>query len=144
MWWWLLTRLITVIILQCLHFELLCCTPETNMLYVSYISLLFIKRKTLKIYSYIKKYRCKVKLYIIKCVSTQPWLTLCDIMACQTPLSMEFSRQESWSGLPFSTPEALPNPGIEIRKLWNSVCNVIKTFKIYMERTVGIKGITVV
>ena len=26
---------------------------------------------------------------------------------------MEFSRQEYWNGLPFSTPEDLPNPGIE-------------------------------
>ena len=28
-------------------------------------------------------------------------------------LSMEFSRQEYWSGLPFSPPRDLPNPGIE-------------------------------
>ena len=28
-------------------------------------------------------------------------------------LSMEFSRQEHWSGLPFSPPEELPNPGTE-------------------------------
>jgi len=26
---------------------------------------------------------------------------------------MELSRQEYWSGLPFSSPEELPNPGIE-------------------------------
>ena len=26
---------------------------------------------------------------------------------------MEFSRQEHWSGLPFTSPEELPNPGIE-------------------------------
>ena len=31
----------------------------------------------------------------------------------QATLSMEFSRQEYWSGLPFSPPGALPNPGIE-------------------------------
>ena len=31
----------------------------------------------------------------------------------QAPLSMEFSRQESWSGLPFSSPTDLPDPGIE-------------------------------
>ena len=36
-------------------------------------------------------------------------------VACQTPLSMEFSRQESWSALPFTSPGALPNPGIEFR-----------------------------
>ena len=31
----------------------------------------------------------------------------------QVPLSMEFSTQEYWSGLPFSTPGDLPDPGIE-------------------------------
>ena len=30
------------------------------------------------------------------------------------PLSMEFSRQEYWSGLPFPSPGDLPNPGIEL------------------------------
>ena len=34
-------------------------------------------------------------------------------VACQTPLSMGFSRQGYWSGLPFPTPGYLPNPGIE-------------------------------
>ena len=28
---------------------------------------------------------------------------------------MEFSRPEYWSGLPFPSPEDLPNPGIELR-----------------------------
>ena len=31
----------------------------------------------------------------------------------QAPLSMEFSRQEHWSGLPFPPPEDFPDPGIE-------------------------------
>ena len=31
----------------------------------------------------------------------------------QAPLSMIFSRQQYWSGLPFPPPEDLPNPGIE-------------------------------
>ena len=31
----------------------------------------------------------------------------------QTPLSMGFSRQEYWSGLPFPSPGELPDPGIE-------------------------------
>ena len=34
-------------------------------------------------------------------------------MAHQTPLSMKFSRQEYWSGLPFPSPEDLPDPGTE-------------------------------
>ena len=36
-------------------------------------------------------------------------------VAYQAPLSMGFSRQEYWSGLPFSSPGDLPNPGIEPR-----------------------------
>ena len=31
----------------------------------------------------------------------------------QSPLSMEFSRQECWSGSPFPSPRDLPDPGIE-------------------------------
>ena len=30
-------------------------------------------------------------------------------------LSMGFSRQEYWSGVPFPSPEDLPDPGIELR-----------------------------
>ena len=37
-----------------------------------------------------------------------PWT-----VACQAPLSMGFSRQEYWSGLPFLSPGDLPDPGIE-------------------------------
>ena len=33
----------------------------------------------------------------------------------QAPLSMEFSRQAYWSGLPFPSPEDLPDPGIKPR-----------------------------
>ena len=34
-------------------------------------------------------------------------------VANQAPLSMEFSRQEYWRGLPFPTSADLPDPGIE-------------------------------
>ena len=34
-------------------------------------------------------------------------------VACQAPLSMAFSRQASWSGLPYPSPGDLPGPGIE-------------------------------
>ena len=39
-----------------------------------------------------------------------PWT-----VAYKSPLSMEFSRQEYWSGLPFPSPGDLPNPGIELK-----------------------------
>ena len=35
----------------------------------------------------------------------------------QAPLSMEFSRQNYWSGLPCPSPGDLPNPGIELTSL---------------------------
>ena len=34
-------------------------------------------------------------------------------VAHQAPVSMGFSRQEYWSGLPFPSPGDLPDPGIE-------------------------------
>ena len=34
-------------------------------------------------------------------------------VACQAPLSMGFSRQEYWSGLPFPPPGDLPDPRID-------------------------------
>ena len=38
-----------------------------------------------------------------------PWT-----VACRAPLFMGFSRQEYWSGLPFSSPGDLPDPGIKL------------------------------
>ena len=44
------------------------------------------------------------------CIFATPWS-----VAHQAPLSMGFSRQEYWSGLPFPSSGDLPNPGIEPR-----------------------------
>ena len=41
--------------------------------------------------------------------SVTPWM-----VACQAPLSMGFSRQEYWSGLPFPSPGDLPDPGLNL------------------------------
>ena len=41
-----------------------------------------------------------------------PWAVV-----CQAPLSMGFSRQEYWSGLPYPPPGDLPNSGIESMSL---------------------------
>ena len=41
-----------------------------------------------------------------------PWT-----VACQAPLSMGFSGQEYWSGLPCSPPGDLPDPVIELMSL---------------------------
>ena len=39
---------------------------------------------------------------------TNPWT-----IVLRAPLSMEFFRQEYWSGLPFPSPGDLPDPGIK-------------------------------
>ena len=44
--------------------------------------------------------------------SVTPWT-----VALQAPLSMGFSRQEYWSGLPFPLPGDLPDSGIELVSL---------------------------
>ena len=50
------------------------------------------------------------KVKSLSCIQlfATPWT-----VACQAPLSVGFSRQEYWSGLPFPSPGDLPNPGIE-------------------------------
>ena len=48
--------------------------------------------------------------HVFSCVwlFATPWT-----VACQAPLSVRFSRQEDWSGLPFPPPGGLLDPGIE-------------------------------
>ena len=52
--------------------------------------------------------KVKVKLLSRVRLFATPWT-----VAYQAPLSMGFSRQEYWSGLPFPSPGDLPDPGIE-------------------------------
>ena len=49
-----------------------------------------------------------VHLFVSVWLFTTPWTAV-----CQPPLSMEFSRQECWSGSPFPIPGYLPNSGIK-------------------------------
>ena len=56
------------------------------------------------------KKKVKVKLLSRVRLFATPWT-----VAHQTPLSMGFSRQDYWSGLPFPYPGNLPDPGIEPR-----------------------------
>ena len=51
----------------------------------------------------------------VKVLITQLCPTFCDpwIVARQAPLSMEFFRQECWSGLSFLSPVDLLDPGME-------------------------------
>ena len=56
--------------------------------------------------------KIKVKVKLLSRV--QLFATLWTV-AHQAPLSMGFSRQEYWSGLPFPFPGDLPDPGMEPR-----------------------------
>jgi len=74
----------------------------------------------IKTYLYISYFQKDVRQLTVKDTSEEvkllsrvqlfatPWT-----VAYQAPLSMGFSRQECWSGLPFPSPGDLPNPGIE-------------------------------
>ena len=53
----------------------------------------------------LSRFSC-VRLFVM------PWT-----VACQAPLSMEFSRQEYWSGLPFPAQGDLPTQGLNPRLL---------------------------
>ena len=50
---------------------------------------------------------------VLSCFSRVQLLATLWTIAHQAPLSMGFSRQEYWSGLPFPSPGDLLNPGIE-------------------------------
>ena len=63
--------------------------------------------------SVIKERKIKAAMHYVKLLRrvrlfATPWT-----VAYQAPQSMEFSRQEYWSGLPFPSPGNLPDPGME-------------------------------
>ena len=67
--------------------------------------------------SYSKQLKTQVGTAAAAAKLLQSCLTLVTpwTVACQATMSMEFSRQEYWSELPFPSPEDLPELGIEPR-----------------------------
>ena len=59
---------------------------------------------------------CMLNLFSRVRLFMTPWT-----VGWQAPLSMAFSRQEYWSGLPHLPPGDLPDPGIESTFLWSPV-----------------------
>ena len=51
---------------------------------------------------------CVSAVVSLRSGSATPW-----IVTCQAPLSLGFSRQEYWDGLPYPPPGDLPHPGME-------------------------------
>ena len=66
------------------------------------------EKKFLLTYTLSSQIRTCVKSLSCVLLFVTPW-----IVACQTPPSMGFSRQEYGSGLPFPSPGNLPDPGFE-------------------------------
>ena len=66
-------------------------------------------------------------------------------VACQAPPSMGFSRQEYWSGLPFPSPEDLPDQGSNLgfppcrqtllpsEPPWHLLCSLFSYFKAHLQ-----------
>ena len=57
-----------------------------------------------------RAHMCSERVKVSVQLFETPWT-----VACQAPLSMEFSRPEYQSGYPFPSPGDLPNPGMETR-----------------------------
>ena len=51
---------------------------------------------------------------------------------CQAPLSMGFSRQEYWSGLPFPPLGDLFDPSIELTTLMSSALDIVLCIAIFL------------
>ena len=75
--------------------------------------------------------RALVSRYIHTCDVAQLCPTLCDTMGYSPPgsLSMEFSRQVYWGGLPFLSPGDLPDPGLSISSQDDSLNQIHETEK---------------
>ena len=54
-------------------------------------------------------------LLLLSCFSCVQLCATPSTVSHQAPLCMRFPRQQYWSGLPFPSPEDLPNPGVERR-----------------------------
>ena len=66
---------------------------------------------------------------------TTPWTA-----TCQTPLSMEFSRQEYWSGLSFPPPGDLPHQGIKpISLTGRQIFTTVPPKKLILKSDLGIQ-----
>ena len=77
-----------------------------------------------------------MNLYISECVLSQfrcVWffVTLWTIPH-QAPLSMGFSRQERWTGLPFPASEDLPDPGIKPTSLNTCIGSLVLYHKCHL------------
>ena len=70
--------------------------------------------------SYIDRHWQFLNVCVLSCFSHAQCFATLGTVAHQGLLSMGFSRQEYWSGLPCPPPGDLPHPGIDLRSLYVS------------------------
>ena len=95
----------------CIHQGNHYCTQDNEHMYHPKVSLCLVT---------LPSYLCIHSLAYVLAKSLQLCLTLWDSVECSlplSPLSMEFSRQEYWSGLPCPPSGDLPSPGIKLASL---------------------------
>ena len=82
-------------------------------------------------------WKCSYCVCILSCSVVSD----CDSMtvAHQAPLSMGFSRQEYWSGLPLPPPGDIPNPGTEPRSPALQAVSVLFRATIYRFSAISVK-----
>ena len=67
--------------------------------------------------SLIEYFHCAALRAVLSCFSHVQLFVTFWTVACQVPLSMGFSRQEYWNGLPYPPPEDLPDSETELTSL---------------------------
>ena len=99
------------IILTYLYIIIVCILYIYMIVYIHiYAQIIFIIYHPVRVrVTFIKLWYVCVSLSVVSNTVT-PWT-----VACQAPLSVEFSRQGCWIGLLFPSPGDLPNPGTEHR-----------------------------
>ena len=73
-------------------------------------------------------------LATLSCSSRVQLFVILGSVAHQALLSFGFSRQEYWSGLPFSSPGHLPDPGIKPAGNSLPLSHPLRSLKIYAQR----------
>ena len=99
---------------QSVDASFLCCLESTPCTATPGVAERFLDRRMLT--NLLTKQQClhtHLPLRGYVCVCAHSAVSNSWTVACQAPLSMKFSRQKYWSGLPFSSPGDLPCPGIE-------------------------------
>ena len=94
-------------------FIILICVSALRVI-LSWLQSTVVVRGNIKIYRKPFKSICDLSFMHAQSLSVVQLFATLWTVPCQTPLSMEFSRKEYWSGLPFPSPGDFPDPGMKL------------------------------